>query len=72
MKPKVLLFLVLSVIVASTIALPIPEEERNPNSLGQHLGRAGLLVLGAGALIGMGIGVVTYATNWWHRFKLIL
>jgi hypothetical protein len=72
MKAHFLVIALVCCIVATTIALPIPENGENQNkSLGQHLGRAGLLVLTVGGLIGLGIGGVTYGTNWWHRFKLM-
>jgi hypothetical protein len=59
-------------IVVTTIALPIPDEGRNGNnSVGQQLGRAGLLALTVAGLLGLGIGGITYGTNWWHRFKLM-
>jgi hypothetical protein len=57
-------------IVVATIALPIPDERGN-ESVGQHLGRVGLLSLTFAGLLGLGIGGITYGTNWWHRFKLM-
>ena len=72
MTPRYLLLLVCLFIAATTIAIPIPDKENvDRNSLGQHIGRAGLWVLGGAAVISMIIGSITYGTNWWHRFKVI-
>lgn len=72
MKTIFLGLLLICSIVVTTIALPVPEEETNENtSVGQHLGRAGLLALTVAGLLGLGIGGITYGTNWWHRFKLM-
>jgi hypothetical protein len=72
MKTQFLVVALVCCLVATTIALPIPENGENQNnSVGQHLGRAGLLVLTVAGLIGLGIGGITYGTNWWHRFKLM-
>ena len=70
MHTRTLFLLVILSIVATIIAIPLPDEEpENKRSLGQHLGQVGFWMFGGLAMIGMAIGGVTYGTNWWHRFK---
>lgn len=69
MNCKYTLLLLLQSIIATTIALPVPGESNNEQSLGQHLGAASLWILGGIATIGMAIGGMTYGANWWNRFQ---
>jgi len=63
------IFLLLLSSSATTIALPVPAQSDNEQSLGEHLGTAGLWILGGLATIGMAVGGITYGTNWWNRFQ---
>jgi hypothetical protein len=63
-------YLVLGLLSLLSIALAIPVHENDDtNSVGQHLGRAGLWLFGGLAGIGMAIGCISYGTSWLHRFK---
>jgi hypothetical protein len=72
MTSKQLLLLLFLSILATTLALPLPNDQNlNSNSLAQHLGQVGLWILGGATAIGLALGSVTYGTNWWHRFKFL-
>src|SRR5271170_6815342 len=68
MTPAYYLVLVLVSLLSITLAIPIHGND-DTNSVGQHLGRAGLWLFGGLAGIGMAMGCITYGTSWLHRFK---
>lgn len=68
-QKDVYLLLVLS-IIATAIAVPVPEENHE-TSLGQHLGTAALWIVGGLASVAMAIGGITYGVNWLHRFQKV-
>jgi hypothetical protein len=68
MTPAYYLVLALVSLLSITLAIPIHEND-DTNSVGQHLGRAGLWLFGGLAGIGMAIGCISYGTSWLHRFR---
>jgi hypothetical protein len=62
MTPAYYLVLVLVSLLSITLAIPIHEND-DTNSVGQHLGRAGLWLFGGLAGIGMAIGSISYGTS---------
>jgi hypothetical protein len=72
MNIRTLLLGWLLVVGTITLALPTPENDDSSNSLRQHLGRTSLWVLASAAIASLAFGSISYGTNWWHRFKLIL
>jgi len=59
-------------VIAVAVAIPVERDEnRDTNSVGQHLARAGLWVMGIATVLTLGVGTITYGTNWLHRFQVI-
>jgi len=59
-------------VIAVTVAVPIERDEPpNTDSVGQHLARAGLWVMGIATALGLTIGSVTYGANWLHRYQVM-
>ena len=67
MTPAYYILLLLSLLTIA-LGIPVPEDDET-NSVGQHLGHAGLWLFGGLAGIGMAMGCITYGTSWLHRFK---
>jgi hypothetical protein len=70
MKQKDLFFLLILALIATAIAVPVPEENHE-TSLGQHLGTAALWIVGGLASVAMAIGGITYGVNWLNRFQKV-
>jgi hypothetical protein len=72
LKKRLLIFTLLLPALAHPIPPTTPPSNPSapaPNSLTQHLGRAGLLVLTLSGILGLAAGGITYGTHWLHRYK---